>query len=308
MNTVINVIEQQQLGQIIINETMKNHTSIRTGGKVACLYMPKSIDALRTVIELLQEQDVEYKVIGRGSNIIFPDTDSNLFIIKINNVINEMECDECLVKVGAGYSLQTLAKVLSKKGYSGLEFAGGIPGTVGGAVFMNAGAHSGEMSMIVTEVTTLKTDGSLVTYTNEQCEFTYRHSIFQTNDEIIVGVTLKLEQDDPAATFKKMSGNLAYRQEMQPLDQPSFGSSFKNPVGMHAGKLIEEAGLKGVRLGGAQVSEKHANFIVNTGTATSEDVLNLINHVQSRISEHHGVDLKTEVEIVSGVSNEIQEK
>lgn len=298
LNDFKNYVEVNSLGKILENESMVHHTYIKTGGRVKLLYIPNSVDTLAKAYKYIIDNKINYFVIGRGSNLLFPDHPEEMVIIKLSRVIDHLSINGTNVVVGSGYSLQTLARMVSKLGLSGLEFAGGIPAAMGGATFMNAGAHTGELSMIITRVTTVTSEGKIKDYTNQQCEFSYRHSVFQENDDIIVEIEMELVKSDAAAVFKRMSGNLEYRKEMQPLDKPSFGSTFRNPVGDHAGRLIEHVGLKGYKIGGAQISEKHANFIINYDLASTQDVIDLIGLVQARVKAETGYDLETEVRIV----------
>ncbi len=298
LKKLMEYITENQLGEIIENADVKNHTYVKTGGNVKILYLPKDVDSLIEVCKYIKKNNINSYVIGRGSNLLFPDGERDMVVIKISKVLDHLSITGTNITVGAGYSLQALARTVSKLGLSGLEFAGGIPGAVGGSTFMNAGAHTGDMSKIIKKVTTIDRNGKIKTYTNSQCQFSYRHSIFQENNELIVEVELALEQKDVAEVFKRMTGNLEYRKEMQPLDMPSFGSTFRNPAGYHAGKLIEDAGLKGYTIGGAQISEKHANFIINTGMATTADFIELIKLTQAKIEETTGLKLYTEVRIV----------
>lgn len=299
METVINLIESEELGAILRDESLANHTTMRVGGIAKYMYIPANLEALIRVIKVLKEEEVKYMTIGRGSNLIFRYDINDTLIIKLSQVMEEIEIETDEVIVGAGRSLQYLAKRMSKAGYQGLEFAGGIPSTVGGALFMNAGAHAGEMSDIVRWVEYINEDDEVIRLTNEECKFSYRHSIFQElHNPIIIRAGLKIILGDKAEVFKRMSGNLEYRKEMQPLDLPSCGSVFRNPPGNHAGKLVEECGLKGYVLGGAKVSEKHANFIVNYDNATAEDIVNLIEHVKAVVYEKTLIKLHTEIRIL----------
>ncbi len=300
MDKIINKIKVDQLGDILENESLVKHTTMRVGGNAKVMYIPNSLSSLQTVIELLKESKIDYMAIGRGSNLIFIEEYVETFIIKVSNVLEDVEIKSEEVVVGAGLSLQKLAKKMSKLGYEGLEFAGGIPATVGGAIFMNAGAHTGEMADIIAWVEYLDENNELVRIDNEACKFTYRHSIFQDlNDIIIVRAGFKIFLGDKAAVFKKMSGNLAYRKEMQPLELPSCGSTFRNPPGNHAGKLIEDCGLKGFNIGGVKVSEKHANFVVNYNDGTAQDVVDLIKHVQDVVYTKTQIKLSTEIRIIN---------
>lgn len=291
-------VEKNNLGELLENESMHHHTYVKTGGRVHLLYAPNSVESLAKAFKFITDNSIKYFVIGRGSNLLFTDHPDEMVVIKLSKVIDHVEIIGTNVVVGGGYSLQALARRTSKLGLSGLEFAGGIPAAMGGATFMNAGAHTGDLSMIITRVTTITTGGTIKHYTNEECKFSYRHSIFQEVDEIIVEVEMELEQCDVATVFKRMSGNLEYRKEMQPLDKPSFGSAFRNPVGDHAGRLVELVGLKGYKIGGAQISDKHANFIINYDLATTQDFIDLIELAKSRVKAETGFDLETEVRII----------
>ncbi len=299
MQRIINKIEEDNLGEILFNESLVNHTTMRVGGIAKHMYIPNSIESLQTVIEMLREYKVHYMAIGRGSNLVFLQDEINTFIIKISNVIEELEIEQDEVIVGAGLSFQKFAKQMSKQGYEGFEFAGGIPSTIGGAVFMNAGAHTGDVQTMLNWVEILDDNNEYRRLNNEECGFSYRHSIFQEMENpIILKASFKIIVGDKAAVFKKMSGNLAYRKEMQPLDLPSCGSAFRNPPGNHAGKLIEECGLKGYEYGGVKVSDKHANFIVNHNNGTAKDVAGLIKYVQDVVYEKTNIKLHAEIRII----------
>lgn len=298
LNDFKQFVEQNSLGELLENESMVHHTYVKTGGRVKMLYIPRSVEALAKTYKFIKDNGINYYVIGRGSNLLFSDHPGEMVVIKLSKILDDVEIVGTNVVVGSGYSLQALARKVSKLGLSGLEFAGGIPGAMGGSTFMNAGAHTGDLSKIITRVTTVTSSGNIKHYTNEECKFGYRHSIFQENDDIIVEIEMELEQCEVAEVFKRMSGNLEYRKEMQPLDMPSFGSTFRNPAGDHAGRLVELVGLKGFKIGGAQISEKHANFIVNFDLATTQDYIDLIELAKSRVKAETGFDLETEVRIV----------
>ncbi len=299
MQRIINKINDDNLGELLLNESMVKHTTMRVGGIAKVMYIPNSIESLQTVIELLKEHKVKYMAIGRGSNLVFLEDEIKTFIIKISNVIQELEIEQDEVIVGAGLSFQKFAKQMSKQGYEGLEFAGGIPSTIGGAIFMNAGAHTGDVQSILNWVEILDDNNEYRRLTNEECQFSYRHSIFQEmHNPIILKASFKIVVGDKAAVYKKMAGNLEYRKEMQPLDLPSCGSAFRNPPGNHAGKLIEDCGLKGFVYGGVMVSEKHANFIVNHNNGTAADVVGLIEHIQNVVYEKTSIKLHAEIRVI----------
>lgn len=298
LNNLKQYIDLNNLGVAYEDESMVHHTYVKTGGRVKLLFIPNSVESLAKAYKFIIDNNIKYYVIGRGSNLLFPDKPKEMVVIKLSSIIDELEIVGTNVVVGAGYSLQALSRRVSKLGLSGLEFAGGIPGAIGGSTFMNAGAHTGDLSMVITRVTTVTSKGTIKHYSNEECKFSYRHSVFQENDDIIVEIEMELKQGEVAEVFKRMSGNLAYRKEMQPLDKPSFGSTFRNPEGAHAGRLVEEVGLKGHKIGGAQISDKHANFIVNYDLATTSDMLELVELAKSRVKEQTGFELETEVRIV----------
>lgn len=298
LNDFKQFVEQNDLGVLLENESMVHHTYVKTGGRVKMVYVPHSVEALAKTYKFIKDNEIKYYVIGRGSNLLFSDNPGEMVVIKLSNILDDVEIVGTNVVVGSGFSLQALSRKVSKLGLSGLEFAGGIPGAMGGSTFMNAGAHTGDLSRVITRVTTVTSSGNIKHYTTEECQFSYRHSIFQENDDLIVEIEMELEQCEVAEVFKRMSGNLEYRKEMQPLNMPSFGSTFRNPKGDHAGRLVELVGLKGYKIGGAQISEKHANFIVNFDLATTQDYIDLIELAKSRVKAETGFELETEVRIV----------
>ncbi len=300
INKVALYIQENALGKIEHNVEIRYHTTMDVGGTVCYMYSPIDLESLQKVIKYNIENEIYYIILGRGSNSIFPDGHNEIFVIKISNILDELLIETDYIYVGAGYSLQKLSKNLSKKGFSGLEFAGGIPGTVGGAIYMNAGAHLKEMKDIIKSVDIIDQYGEKKTLLVEECDFNYRYSIFQTMKVVIIGVKLKVIIANKAEVFKQMSGNLAYRKEMQPLEKKSCGSTFRNPPGYHAGKLIEECGLKGYKIGGAMVSDKHANFIINQDNATTSDVLELIKYVKKVVFEKTAISLHQELEFING--------
>ena len=279
------------------NISLKKLTSYKLDGVTKQLIYPDNVEELIEIIKDLREDNLKYKVIGGGSNLIF---DGNYMgvLIKLDS-FNNLTFDDTNVIVGAGYGLQKLAVQACKMGLSGLEFATGIPGTVGGACFNNSGAYNSDMGYIVTYVKVLTPSLEIKTLYNSDLNYHYRTSFFKDHPGyIILGAKLKLKKGNKKEIIELVTDRRKRRLESQPLDYPSAGSVFRNPEGNYAGKLIEELGFKGKRSGGAKVSEKHANFIVNTGRAKGRDIIKLINKIQEKVKEEYGIDLVLEQEIV----------
>jgi UDP-N-acetylmuramate dehydrogenase len=287
------------VGKVKENEPLAHHTTIKIGGPADLFVEPKDVASLKKTMEIVKKHGAPWRVIGRGSNLLVSDRGIEGVVIKLGEGLADLVVNGTEVTVGGGYSLIKLATVISKQGLSGLEFAGGIPGTVGGAVYMNAGAHGSDMSRIVKKAQILFEDGTIEWLTNEQMEFSYRTSVLQKKRKgICIAAVLQLKQGDREAIVAAMQKNKDYRRETQPWNYPCAGSIFRNPLPHYAGKLIETAGLKGYTIGGAKISEQHANFIVNAGGATAQDVLDLIDHVKKTIYDLYGIEMETEVEIV----------
>ncbi len=279
------------------NISLKKLTSYKLDGVTKQLIYPDNVEELIEIIKDLREDNLKYKVIGGGSNLIF---DGNYMgvLIKLDS-FNNLTFDDTNVIVGAGYGLQKLAVQACKMGLSGLEFATGIPGTVGGACFNNSGAYNSDMGYIVTYVKVLTPSLEIKTLYNSDLNYHYRTSFFKDHPGyIILEAKLKLKKGNKKEIIELVTDRRKRRLESQPLDYPSAGSVFRNPEGNYAGKLIEELGFKGKRSGGAKVSEKHANFIVNTGRAKGRDIIKLINKIQEKVKEEYGIDLVLEQEIV----------
>ncbi len=299
MNKWINELKSLNIGKIETNISLKKYTTYKVGGKAACVVYPKNITMLVKLMKFIKRKDIKYKMLGNGSNLIFSDQNFDGILIKLTE-FNDIEIYGNKIKVGAGYSLMKLSRVALKNSLTGLEFAAGIPGTIGGAVFMNAGAYKSDMGYIVQTVKVLTPDFKVVEFENKELNFHYRTSFFKTHkDFICLEVVLRLKKGDKNKIDEVMKNRLKRRTESQPLNYPSAGSVFRNPKDMFAGELIEKAGLKGKKIGGAMISEKHANFIVNTGNATGEDVRKLITYVQKTIKEKYDVDLLLEQEYVN---------
>jgi len=291
-------LEHQKVGYIKINEPLKNHTTWKIGGPAKLFFEPNSLENLEKGVKEIRDRSLPWFVLGRGSNILFSDKGIDAVVIKLGDNLAKLNQEGSFVTVEAGYSLIKLATVMSKNGYSGLEFAGGIPGSVGGAVFMNAGAHQAEVSDIITKALILMPSGQCKWMDRDELKFDYRTSILQQNGGICIAAQFRLNKGNQSEIRDRLQKNKAYRKNTQPWKDPCCGSVFRNPLPMHAGKIIEDLGLKGYTVGGAKVSEMHGNFIVNTGEATAEDVLALIGEIQDLALKHYGVKMETEVEQV----------
>jgi UDP-N-acetylmuramate dehydrogenase len=298
MEQVLERLEASNVGKVLINEPLAKHTTLKVGGPADLFIEPTSIDGLQYAITILKEFGVKWTALGRGSNILVSDKGIEGAVIKLGNGLDHMDQDGELITVGGGYPLVKLATIISRNGYSGLEFASGIPGSVGGAVFMNAGAHGSDISKILVKAHVLFENGEMKWLTNDEMEFSYRTSVLQKNPGICLEAVFQLKKGNREEIVKAMQEFKDYRKKTQPWNFPCCGSVFRNPLPNHAGKLIEEAGLKGTKVGGAQISEMHANFIVNTGDAKAQDVLDLIDLVQRTVKEKYQIDIQTEVELI----------
>lgn len=277
---------------------MRDYTTYKTGGSVLGMVTPKNIDELISILEYAKRHKLRYKVLGSGSNVIFNDAGYQGIIIKMDE-FNQLEIFGREMIVGAGYSLMRLAMKACLSGLAGLEFAAGIPGTVGGAVFMNAGAYLSDMGYIVKSVKVLTPDYEVIELSNAEMDFHYRTSFLQNHpDYICLEAHLVLQYGTKEAIMEVIQDRKRRRLASQPLEYPSAGSVFRNPLGDSAGRIIESLGLKEKRVGGAMVSPKHANFIVNVDHATGEDVKQLICEVQKIVKEKTGIELKIEQEFV----------
>ena len=283
-------------GEVRLDEPMSRHTTYRIGGPACAFVEVYSIAALRTIIELCKKEGLEWCAVGKGSNLLVSDEGYKGIALALSGDFRKWHFDDETrrVVVGAGTILSRLVQEVFHRGYSGMEFAVGTPGTVGGALRMNAGTKDDWIGSRVVSVTTLRPNEGLVRYAKGDIEWGYRSTSFDP-EEIIVEVELQLEPSLSGAVHERMSNLLAKRKESQPLNYPSCGSVFRNPEGYSAGALIDEVGLKGATCGGAQISEKHANFIVNKDKASAQDVINLITLAHDKVKERYGVELQTEV-------------
>ena len=290
----------QNLGAEVIKDApMKKYTSFKCGGSASVLIIPNSIDSLKDIISFCYEKDVETFIIGNGSNLLVTDGGFDGVIIKISSKLSRIELlDDTTIYCEAGASLKSLCMFALENSLSGLEFAYGIPGTLGGAVYMNAGAYGGEMKDVLYSCKHIDKNGGFGEFSQEQLDLNYRRSAYTDNGYTVVSSILKLKKADKTEIKSAMNTNLQKRKDKQPLEYGSAGSTFKRPEGYFAGALIENCGLKGYTVGGAQVSEKHAGFVINKNNATATDVLQLIKDVQRIVYEKFGVMLETEVKII----------
>lgn len=299
MKDLITFIKKNNIGNIKENVSLSKFTTYKVGGTARLLVYPKNTEKLILLLKELKKENIKHKVLGFGSNLIFSDSLYDGVIIKLDS-FDEVKIKDTIITAGAGVSLIKLSYKAQKEGLTGLEFASGIPGSVGGAVFMNAGAYKSDMGYIVSEVKVLTPELDVKTLYNKDLKYKYRSSFLQSNPNYIcLEATLVLRHGDKNAIKELMETRKQKRLLTQPLEYPSAGSVFRNPEGDFAGRLIEECGLKGYSIGGAKVSEKHANFIVNSGGATASDVKNLITYVHDKVKEETKVDLKIEQEFVN---------
>ncbi len=278
-----------------VEENMKNHTSFRIGGKADFLALVQSAAEIAGIIKLCRENDVKYTILGNGSNVLVSDEGIDGVVIKISGKMSAVRVEGEKIFAQAGALLSVISHTAMENGLTGLEFASGIPGTLGGALYMNAGAYGGEMKDITEKITYMDSCGKIHEILGKDAGFGYRKSIFSANECIILSAELKLMPGNKEEIAGKMAELNGKRREKQPLNLPSAGSTFKRPQGYFAGKLIEDCGLKGYRAGGAMVSEKHSGFVVNYDNASSEDVKRLIKEVQAQVYEKFGVMLEPEV-------------
>ena len=280
--------------RVLCNENMSNHTTFKTGGNADFFINVKTRQELLFAVDTAKSTNTPYFIIGRGSNLLVSDKGIQGAVICLNEM-RGIDIKDNMVSVKAGQSMQSLCTALYKSGLSGLEFAYGIPGTVGGAVYMNAGAYGSEIADRIVSDEYLDKNGEIKVIKKADMRLSYRDSIFSKNGGIILSAEFELSYGDPECILAKMNGYLSRRKEKQPLEYPSAGSVFKRPEGNFAGTLIEKSGLKGTSVGGAQISEKHAGFIVNTGGATSGDVKALIEKVREKVYADSGIELEPEV-------------
>lgn len=282
-------------GDICLQEPMQKHTTFRIGGPADCFVQIENKEQLIRLQRYLKQLGMPFFILGNGSNLLVSDKGYQGIVLQIGQKMSKIEVNGNVITAQAGAAMSQVARAALEHGLAGLEFASGIPGTIGGGVVMNAGAYDGELSGVVTQVNVVNSEGECMELENDSMEFGYRTSSIRNNSFTVTEVILKLEEGDREQIRAKMEELAARRREKQPLEYPSAGSTFKRPRGNFAGKLIMDAGLRGFQIGGAKVSEKHCGFIVNTGNATAEDVRDVISEVRKQVKERFHVDLEPEI-------------
>ena len=280
---------------IYLQEPMAGHTTFRIGGPADCLLQLESEEQLKNVQRYLNIVEAPYFVLGNGSNLLVSDHGYRGIVLQVGQKMSRIQVEGCRITAQAGALLSQVAKVAMESGLTGLEFASGIPGTVGGGVVMNAGAYDGELSQVVAQVNVVSRQGESLEFNNSTMEFGYRTSALRKNSFTVTSVIFELKPGDKTQIQARMEDLAAKRRAKQPLEFPSAGSVFKRPEGYFAGKLVMDAGMRGYQTGGARVSDKHCGFIVNVGKATAQDVLDVICEIKERVKERFGVDLETEI-------------
>lgn len=299
MQEIVEFIIKNNIGKYEENESLANHTTYKVGGIAKLFVYPKNREKLILLLKTLKSNNIKYKILGNGSNTLFSDKEYDGVIIKLD-AFNTIKYFRNTVKAEAGVNLIKLSCQTVKRGLAGLEFATGIPGTVGGAIFMNAGAYKSDMGYVTKSVEVLTPNYEVITMTNKELDFHYRSSFLQKHrDYICLEATFQLRKNDKELLEEIVEDRRKRRMESQPLEYPSAGSVFRNPENLFAGKLIEDLGYKGYSIGGAKVSEKHANFIVNYNKATGKDVKDLIELIKKEVKEKYDIDLKCEQEFVN---------
>lgn len=297
MNIKDTLIEILGNENVKTGETMKDHITFEVGGPADYYVTPESPETLARTLGLLQENDIPYYIIGKGSNLLVTDKGFRGVIIELLK-LDKIETNGNVIRAQAGATLKDVAEQALQEGLTGYEFASGIPGTIGGAIRMNAGAYDGEHKMVVEEITVLDGNGNLRTLDNEACHFGYRHSVIQEEPYVVVDATLRLTPGNKEAIRERMAELKDKRESSQPLEYPSAGSTFRRPEGYFVGPMLTDLGLKGKRVGGAQVSEKHAGFVINRDHATARDIQDLIALIKDRVRSEVGIEIKEEVILI----------
>jgi UDP-N-acetylmuramate dehydrogenase len=294
------IIEKLGLDSVLINEELKKHTTFKIGGKCKALFLPSNIEQIRFLVDILSEKKERFMLIGNGSNILFSDNGFDGYIIKISESFSNFEVNGTNIISDSGILLSRIAKIACQDSLTGLEFATGIPGSLGGGVAMNAGAYDGELKDVVTGVDVYEYGKGFYHLNSEEMQFSYRHSYVQDTGIVVLRVYMELKKGNQEQIDLKVADLNFKRTSKQPLALPSAGSTFRRPLNGYASKLIEDSGLKGLRFGGASVSDKHSGFIVNVDNATFTDVITLIGIVQKNVFEKFSIKLETEIKIIEG--------
>lgn len=284
--------------KVLLQEPMSCHTTFRIGGPAELFLMPSTVEAVGAVIKVCREENLPYFILGNGSNLLVSDEGYRGVVIQMYKNLGAIQVEETFIRAQAGALLSGIAAAAREASLTGFEFAAGIPGTLGGAVVMNAGAYGGEMRDVLKEATILTKDGTIKRLLSEDLEMGYRTSVVKRLEYIVLEAVISLEKGDQTAISERMRELARQRISKQPLEYPSAGSTFKRPEGYFAGKLIMDAGLRGYQVGGAQVSEKHCGFVINAGNATAQDVYRLMQDVQERVMDKFGVQLEPEVKFL----------
>ena len=292
------IIKKSNLKQaeILYNEPMAKHTSFKIGGKAECYIKVSKAEEIKELIQMSKQSNIPLTIIGNGTNILVKDNGVKGIVAKIN--IKKVDINETIITVGAGNTLAEIAQILKQNELSGLEELSGIPGTIGGAIRMNAGAHGKEIKDIIINATVVDYEGNIKKLTNEEMQFEYRNSIFSKEKYIIIEAQMQFEKGNKEEIAKKMQEYAEWRKERQPLEYPNAGSTFKRGDGFITAALIDQCGLKGYAVGGAQISTKHAGFIINTGNATAKDVIELVEKTKEEVLKKFGKEIKLENEII----------
>lgn len=301
MNKYLGLDKVIDKSKIKYNEDMKKHTTVRIGGVAKCLVTPTEIAEIEAVIKYAKENNIKFYVIGNGSNLVVCDEGIDGIVIKIAGGFDKITINENVIEALAGTTMPKVSQIAKINELEGMEFACGIPGTIGGGIRMNAGAYGSEMSNVVEEITYLDDNLNICTMKKEQACFSYRHSIFCDNRSfVILSAKFVLKKGNLSQIEKKMKEYTASRREKQPIEYPNAGSTFKRPDGYFVGKLVQDAGLRGYSIGDMQVSEKHTGFIVNKGNGTCKDMKKLIKYIQDTVFEKFNVKLESEIEFIEG--------
>lgn len=295
------IVKEVPIENVLRDELMSKHTSFKIGGPADIYVKVQNVNQLKKVIEIANENNVDYYIVGNGTNLLVLDKGVRGIVIRLDfkDIDIEKYDDKMLITLGAGVLISKCAAVAANEGYTGFEFAGGIPGTIGGAVRMNAGAHGGEFKDIVVKTKYLNENNEVVEINNDEHEFDYRHSMFCDNKKyVILETSIELVKGNTEDIQAKMKEYLTYRKEKQPIDKPNAGSTFKRGDGFITAKLIDDAGLRGYSIGDAQVSEKHAGFVINKGNAKAEDIIKLVNYIKEVVYEKYEKNIELEIEII----------